>query len=64
MLYDIIEPSWKVSINAENYHIVHNDYIEKYTKTTYRLEGLCQAWAIDANSFFKDSYSSDSLVCL
>lgn len=42
MLCGIIEPSWKVSINAENYHIIHNEEIEIYGKTTYSLEGVCQ----------------------
>lgn len=64
MLYGTIEPSWKVSINAENYHMVHNDYIERYNKSTYSLEGVCQAGAVGANSFFQNCYSSGSLVCL
>lgn len=45
MLYSIMEPSWKLSINVENYHSVHNEEIEVYNKA-YRWARVSQIWVI------------------
>lgn len=42
MLYVIIEPSWKVSINVNNYYIVHDEEVEVYNRNTYLLEEVYQ----------------------